>query len=83
MHNNSVFNNSVNTNGSFMNANANYHAMLVSPNLKTLYDKKAPPPPYPGKIEQLPMETEQLESEPILSKIEGNISFDYSIFKGC
>ncbi len=52
---NYVFNNSTNiVNGSFLTNNqnkTNYHAMLVSPNLKTLYDKKEPPPPYPGKLE--------------------------------
>ena len=66
-HNNSMFNNSATVaNGSFLsNNNANYQAMLISPNLKTLYDKKAPPPPYPGKIEQpeLKMDTAEIEND--------------------
>lgn len=32
--------------------------MLISPNLRTLYDKKKPPPPYPGpKTEEFKMDT--------------------------
>jgi hypothetical protein len=38
--------------------NNNYHAMLVSPNLRTLYDKKKePPPPYPGRVQEQQMDT--------------------------
>ena len=43
-HNNSVFNTTATTttaNASFLSNNVNnYHAMLISPNLRTLYDKK-------------------------------------------
>ena len=47
-----MFNTSANLNGSMAltNNTANYQAMLVSPNLRTLYDRKQPPPPYPGKL---------------------------------
>ena len=46
---NSTHNNSVYTNNTINNGNTNnYHAMLISPNLMTLFDKKKPPPPYPG-----------------------------------
>lgn len=59
MHNNSMFNNSATLNNGNNFPNANHHAMLLSPNLHTLYDKKKePPPPYPGRVqEQQQMDT--------------------------
>jgi hypothetical protein len=53
--NNSIYNTTSNilnnTNCSNLNnANNNFHALLLSPNLQTLFDtkNKPPPPPYPG-----------------------------------
>ncbi len=46
---NSTHNNSIYTTNNGVVTNNNYHALLISPNLQTLFDKKKPPPPYPGK----------------------------------
>jgi hypothetical protein len=70
-------NNSVYTNPAHLNcsssANPNYQELLISPNLRTLFDRKKPPPPYPGK-QMIQQNQQQTQADSLMDTNEDSNS---------